>query len=407
MNAAFLFVAIGTRRAGMAFRAGLLCCALSPVWSFRARDPTLIDLMPEHLEDEGTPRLEYKYPSQYPADYVHWAKIPDPTPPTVQVPKNFAADMYCAACCRLADGIEQKLAMEMRAALAKERAKKASQRSFGLLDELANDEIDAACHFAPIWHNKTLRGPCKHILDRHAEKLAATLVKAISNEPSEPDGKSQTAAMLRRALCWDAARACEPEAAESWIPPVRKTELMSDRPRPKEQNRGPVYVAVGADVDEQIGSDDTDVVVYAYWPDSEEYEKVGLQFYRVAEILSTGRPPSLRFVTVDAKRNELPPTHGLNQLGKDTIAMFGAGEKTNPTLMEWPDGADLTLYDYLHYLIGAVRHQDSREFLRRAVQLIPDDSVHRTDWLSRKGRAKFDQEMKRARAEAKATKEEL
>ena len=361
--------------------------------------------MPSRLEDESTQRLEYKYPSQYPADYVVWAKLPDPTPPAVQVPKAFAADVYCDACCRIVDGIQQKLAIEMRSALAKERAKKASQRSFGLLDELANDQIDAACHFAPIWHNKTLRGPCKHLLDRHAEKLAATLVKAIGDEPSDPKEESQTAATLRRALCWDAARACEPEAAEGWVAPTRKTELMSDRPRPKEQNRGPVYVAVGADVDEQIAPDDTDVVVYAYWPDSDEYEKVGLQFYRVAEILSTGRPSSLRFVTVDGKRNELPPTYGLNQLGKDTVVMFGAGEKNNPTLMEWPDGADLTLYDYLHFLIGSVRHQDSREFLRRVVQLIPDEWVHRTDWLSRKVRAKFDQQLKHARA--KAAKEEL
>lgn len=394
-----------TAGAGMALRAVLLCCVLGPVWSFRARDPTLIDLTPPQLEDKGTSRLDYKYPSQYPADYVRWAKLPDPTPPTVQVPKKFPADVYCTACCRLADGIEQKLAMDMRSALAKERAKKASRRSVGVLDELANDQIDAACHFAPIWHNKTLQGPCKHILEKHAEKLAATLVKAIGDEPIEPDAQAQTAAMLRRALCWDAARACKPEAAETWVPPSLKTELISDRPRPKEHNRGPVYVAVGADVDEQIGITNTDVIVYVYWGASDEYQKVGPQFDRVAEILAIGRPSSLCFVTVDGRRNELPATYGLNQLGKDTIVMYDADDKTNPTLMEWPDGADMTLYDYLHYLMDAARHQDSRKFLGRIAQLIPDDWVHRSDWLSRKARKRFDLELKRARA--KANKGEL
>ena len=98
---------------------------------------------------------------------------------------------------------------------------------------------------------------------------------------------------MRRILCYETALACTPEAALSYRVPATKTEYVSERPLRKEQNRGPVYRAVGSDVDEQLGNAEHDVLLFVYFAGSKLHDQIGPQFDRFAEIIALNRPPTL------------------------------------------------------------------------------------------------------------------
>ena len=236
----------------------LLMHAITEVSPFRARNPDAFELVkPEESTAQpisGQPL--YRFPSPYPADYVAWAKLPNPSfTPSVEVPKGASPDGFCSACCRLVDALEESLLGRLREVHRQESAKRT--KTLGALDDLAQEGIDSGCHFASIWHDKEAKKWCTHILEKRSEQLAASLVAFVSKEPTQ----LQTTSRLRVRLCWDVARACAAEAAERWEAPTPKLELISERPMLEEHNQGAVYRAVGANVDDQIGAAGRDVVV--------------------------------------------------------------------------------------------------------------------------------------------------
>ena len=383
-------------------RIALLVCGITHVIPFLAREPASIEL----ALDEGMggaagssrTTLVYKYPSQYPADYIAWAKLPNPSyTPAVVVPKGVDPDEFCATCCSLVQGLEFTLANQLH----RENAR--PTKTMGVLDELAQEGVDSSCQYGPIWHDKKKRNMCKHIVEKHAEQLTTALVNFVSKVPD----KLQNSSRLRRDMCWGAARACEAASAERWDPPQPKTDLTSQRPLSKENNRGPVFRAVGANIQEEIAKENRDLIIYVFFASSEQYETLNLGFERLAELLAPGRPNSLRFVALDAEKNDLPPVYGLHQITTDTISMYSATDKLTPTLKQIPDDGSSLLSENLQFLLAACKHEDSLAHVRALAQRIPDHMLLDSNWLSRASRRRLDKHLIRKRLEGTGPKSEL
>lgn len=372
----------------------LLLCTITHVIPYLAREPASIDLA---LDDSST-MLVYKYPSQYPADYVNWSKLLNPSyKPAVVVPKGFDAEEFCATCCSLVQGLEFTLAPQLR----RERAKRT--KTVGVLDELAQEGVDSGCQYGPIWHDKKKRNMCKHIVEKHAEQLTAALVNFVSKVPDE----LQNSPRLRRDMCWDAARVCEAASAERWDPPKPKTELTSQQPLSQDNNRGPVFRAVGGNVEEEIAKENRDLIIYIFFASSEQYETLNLGFERLAELLAPGRPKSLKFVAIDAEKNDLPPVYGLQQITTDTISMYPATDKLSPTLTHIPDDGSSLLSDNLQFLLSACKHKDSLAHVRALAKRIPDPMLLDSSWLSRASRKRLDTHLKKMPQKPGTQKSEL
>ena len=371
-------------------RIALLVCGITHVIPFLAREPASIELaLNEGVGGgAGSTTLVYKYPSQYPADYIAWAKLPNPSyTPAIVVPKGFDPDEFCATCCSLVQGLEFTLANQLH----RENAK--STKTMGVLDELAQEGVDSSCQYGPIWHDKKKRNMCKHIVEKHAEQLAAALVNFVSKVPDE----LQNSPRLRRDMCWGAARACEAASAERWDPPKPKTDLTSQRPLSEENNRGPVFRAVGANVQEEIAKENRDLIIYVFFASSEQYETLNLGFERLAELLAPGRPKSLQFVALDAEKNDLPPVYGLHQITTDTISMYSATDKLTPTLKQIPDDGSSLLSENLQFLLAACKHEDSLAHVRALAKRIPDPMLLDSNWLSGASRKRLDKHLIRKR----------
>ena len=373
-------------------RIALLVCGITRVIPFRAREPASVEFALD--EDAGgaagssTTTLVYKYPSQYPADYIAWSKLPNPSyKPAVVVPKGFDPDEFCATCCSLVQGLEFTLADQLH------RESANPSKTMGVLDELAQEGVDTSCQYGPIWHDKKKRNMCKHLVEKHAEQLTAALVNFVSKVPDE----LQNSPRLRRDMCWGAARACEAAAAERWDPPQPKTELTSQRPLSLENNRGPVFRAVGANVREEIAKENRDVLLYVFFSSSEQYEMLNLGFERLAELLAPGRPSSLQFVALDAEKNDLPPVYGLHQITTDTISMYSATDKLTPTLKQIPDDGSSLLSDNLQFLLAACKHPDSLAHVRALAERIPEHMLLDSNWLSTASRRRLDKHLIRKR----------
>ena len=375
-----------------AARIALLVCGTTHVIPFLAREPASIEL----ALDEGvggaagssSTTLVYKYPSQYPADYIAWAKLPNPSyKPAIVVPKGFDPDEFCATCCSLVQGLEFTLANQLHLESAR------PTRTMGVLDELAQEGVDSSCQYGPIWHDKKKRNMCKHIVEKHAEQLTAALVNFVSKVP----GELQNSPRLRRDMCWGAARACEAASAERWDPPQPKTDLTSQRPLSQENNRGPVFRAVGANVQEEIAKENRDLIIYVFFSNSEQYETLNLGFERLAELLAPGRPKSLQFVALDAEKNDLPPVYGLHQITTDTISLYSATDKLTPTLKQIPDDGSSLLSENLQFLLAACKHEDSLAHVRALAKRIPDSMLLDSNWLSRASRRRLNKHLIRKR----------
>ena len=340
--------------------------------------------------------LVYKYPSQYPADYIGWAKLPNPSKKPVKVPKGFRPEDYCDVCCRVAQGLEGPLQELLSDTLSKERAKRSkSAQNVGLLDELAQDGVETGCQFGPIWHDKTSKKICQHLVENYADQLSSAMVDFVTTEPNK------TSARLRSTLCWHAVRVCEADAAERWAPPQPKTTLNSERPLAEHFNRGPVFKAVGANVEEHLAETEQDVVIFVYFGESAMHERLSPQYERVAEILAPHLPDSLRFISIDAARNDLPPSYGLHQITTETISVYSATEKMSPTLLNVPEDDTLVLNDYLTFLMSGCRHKDSLAHVRALGHRIPEAMRYDASWLSRSSRKRLDKELRNRKSAGK------
>jgi len=278
----------------------------------------------------------------------------------------------------------------------------------GLLDDMAHAQVDEACHYAPIWHNASLRKPCMHLRDIDPDGIGTAIVKAMRDEPPKEElppaptvRKSWIGQRLPVDVCYETLKACEPEDARvcySSTDKVQKTELTSERPYAKEANSGHLYRAVGADVNDVISQPKTDVVLYVFFGRSELNDLLAPAFDRFAQICFNRRPPSLRFVTINAKLNELPPNWGLSQIESDTIILYHAEDKETPILMEFPAtrAEHLTLYDYWHWAATAVKHKPNIYYFNTLYDIIEEYDMHSRDWLTRVERSALDKKMKKA-----------
>ena len=369
----------------------LLVCTTTHVAPYLMREPDSIGQSGEGGRHSAvgsgtTATLVYKYPSQYPADYVNWAKLTNPSYiPAVVVPKGFDPDKFCATCCSLVQGLEFTLAPQLH------RENAMRSKTVGVLDELAQEGVDSSCQYGPIWHDKKQRNMCQHIVEKHSEQLTAALVNFVSKLP----GELQSSSRLRSDMCWSAARVCEASSAERWEPPQPKTELTSQRPLSQDDNRGPVFRAVGANVQDEIAMKNRDLVIYVLFPSSEQYETLNLEFERLAELLAPGRPESLKFVAIDAETNDLPPVYGLHQITTDTISMYSATDKLSPSLKHIPDDGSSLLSDHLQFLLTVCKHKDSLAHVRALAKRIPDSMLLDDSWLSRGSRKRLDKQLKK------------
>ena len=223
-------------------------------------------------------------------------------------------EAYCTACIRLVANLQdgQGVVPMLRAAVARAAT---HRPELGALDALAEEYvIERGCKWYATWNNLTIRKACLHITEEHGESLVDKITRWASK--GRPDSE------LLGALCSKAVRACSTKDLVGYkgMQPAGK-QYRSERP-PEGANDGPEFVTVAETLHSTLTERGTDTLLYLYFTGSKRHAKLAPRYRQLAQLVAkqSGRPTQLRLATIDARRNEIPPPHGLD-IAEDAIVL--------------------------------------------------------------------------------------
>lgn len=292
-----------------------------------------------------------------------------------RVPSGHDAEDYCRTCLYMANELTLSLVPDLQAHAEKLRGLPFAQKNrkaahYGEVDEIVEQHIERSCQTIGIDNNPLLRRACKHITEEHLETLIGALSKwhAASRPVSE----------LRGILCARGARACK-SSALNLVPSISSmsasTKTTYHSTRPPKVNDGPVFIAVGATLNETLNNHtDKDLVMYFHRKD-ERHTKLQPMVTRLAELLAAlpRRPSTLMFASIDAARNELVPPW--DQLEQSTVMLFGAGrppmvigpgaagQYREMRTLEWLEPVERTLSETLTQMADSCRDEHAKRHL--------------------------------------------
>ena len=282
-------------------------------------------------------------------------------------------EVYCTACIRLVANLQdaQGLVPMLRSAVT---LAKTTKPELGALDALAEEYvIERGCKWYATWNNLTIRKACLHITEEHGESLVEKITRWATKE--RPDSE------LLGALCSKAVRACSTKdlVAYKGMHPKDK-QYRSERP-PEGANDGPEFTAVAETLNAVVTEIGVETLLYVYFTGSARHAKLAPRYRQLAQLVAkqAGRPSQLRIATIDARKNEIPPPHGLD-IHDDAIVLYPARQKgdknSNPRPIEWLE-PERSLPEVIVELRNAVKTPQAREHLERLSKAYTKRDVER------------------------------
>ena len=295
------------------------------------------------------------------------------------VPAGHDAAVYCRACCLFVGNLQERLLPALEASVRRSEALKQSgarSRTFGELDELADELVDAGCRWSSTHHDPPTRKSCEHIVDSAGEQVAAALSRwARDGRPREE---------VLPLVCRETARACQPD--DLHIPDMRglgpenKTRYRSERP--PEMNDGATYVMVGESLARTLEDSSRDVLAYFYFPSDDRHFALSPRFERLAELMwaMPNAPSTFRFAKVNARANELPPPHG-HKIRRSSLFLYPGVERTTEQVsIEWLEPVEHDLAHILAQLKSAFTLEHSRRHVANLHVALGEELVHAAKW---------------------------